>query len=63
MLESNIIPLPRPFTPPPSTNLNLNLPSHKNYQMEEFKTVIFNQVQNLVVERFIASNHIAYETK
>lgn len=31
--------------------------------MEEFKTIIFDKIQNLVVERLIAYDSIAYATK
>lgn len=54
LLESGIIVIPSPFTP-----LNLNIPPHIKYQMEEFKTIIFDRVHNLVVERLIASDPIA----
>ncbi|CAI8619225.1 unnamed protein product [Vicia faba] len=41
----------------------MNLPPHIIYQMEEFSTVIFDRIQSLVVERLIASDHIAYGYK
>ena len=61
MSESYTIALPNPSTPQPT--LNLNIPPHIKYQMEEFKNVIFDRVQNLVAERLITYDPITYAAK
>lgn len=61
MSESGTVALPSPFTHHPTINLNF-LP-HIKYQMEEFMRVIFDKVQNLVPERLITYDLIAYATK
>lgn len=61
MSEYGIVALPSPSTCYPT--INLNLPPHIKYQMEEFNTVIFDRVQNLVAKTLIASDLITHATK
>ena len=44
VLETNTILVPSPLTPHPYVSINVNLQLHVNYQMEEFKTVIFDNI-------------------
>lgn len=52
-----------PVPPPPQPTHNLNHPPHIHAQMEEFRIVIYDRIQDLVIERLITSDFIAHAAK